>query len=79
MAKTTGEIVEKAQQLAMEARIRAGMMTSDYRRYNLSRLARARKYAMQLARQAADLAATAFEAADLLDAELRRLRNQAEE
>jgi hypothetical protein len=33
---------------------------------------------MQLARLAADLASTAFEAADLLDAELRTLRNKAE-
>ena len=75
---TTSETLEKAQQLAMEARIRAGMMVSDHRRGNLIRLRRAYRCAMQLARLAADLASTAFEAADLLDAELRTLRNKAE-
>ena len=34
MAKTS-ETLDKAQQLAMEARIRAGMMVSDYRRGNI--------------------------------------------
>ena len=60
MAKTS-ETLDKAQQLAMEARIRAGMMVSDHRRSNLTRLRRAYRYAMQLARLAADLASTAFE------------------
>jgi hypothetical protein len=77
MAKTS-EAVAKVQQLAMEARIRAGMVVSDHRRGNLTRLRRAHRYAMQLARLAADLASTAFEAADLLDADLRTLRNKAE-
>jgi hypothetical protein len=54
------------------------MMVSDHRRGNLTRLRRAHRYAMQLARLAADLASAAFEAADLLDAELRTLRNKAE-
>ena len=75
---TTSETLDKAQQLAIEARIRAGMMVSDYRRSNLTRLRRAHRYAMQLGRLAADLASTAFETADLLDAELRTLRNKAE-
>ena len=74
----TSEVVEKAKQLGIEIRIRAGMVASDYRRGNLTRLRRARKYAMQLARMAADLAATAFEATDLLDADIRKLRNEAE-
>ena len=77
MAKTS-EVVAKVQQLAMEARIRAGMVASDHRRGNLTRLRRAHRYAMQLAHLAADLASAAFEAADLLDADLRTLRNKAE-
>jgi hypothetical protein len=76
---TTSEILEKAQQLAMEARIRAGMMVSDYRRSNTARLRRAKVAAERCARLAADLAATAFEAVDLLDAELRKARNNCEE
>ena len=47
MAKTS-ETLDKAQQLAMEARIRAGMMVSDYRRSNIVRLRRARRYASNL-------------------------------
>jgi len=76
---TTTEVLEKAQQLAMEARIRAGMMVSDYRRCNVARLRRARVAAERCGRLAADLASTAFQAADLLDAELRRARNNCEE
>jgi len=76
---TTTEVLEKAQQLAIEARIRAGMMVSDYRRCNVARLRRARVAAERCARLAADLASTAFQAADLLDAELRRARNNCEE
>ncbi len=79
MKTTTGEVIEKAEQLAMEARIRAGMMVSDYRRNNIVRLRRARKAAEQCTRVAADLAATAFQAADLLDAELRAARNRSED
>jgi hypothetical protein len=77
MAKTS-ETLDKAQQLAMEARIRAGMMVSDYRRSNIVRLRRACRAAEHLARLAADLASTAFQAADLLEAELRAARNKVE-
>ena len=73
---TTSEVLDQAQQLAMEARIRAGTMVSDYRRSNIARLRRAKVAAERCARLAADLAATAFQAADLLDAELRAARNQ---
>jgi len=76
---TTTEVLEKALQLAMEARIRAGMMVSDYRRCNVARLRRAKVAAERCARLAADLASTAFQAADLLDAELRKARNNCEE
>ena len=75
----TNETLEKAQQLAMEARIRAGMMVSDYRRSNVARLRRAKVAAERRARLAADLAATAFQAADLLDAELRAARNRSDD
>ena len=76
---TTSEVLDKAQQLAMEARIRAGMIVSDYRRSNIARLRRAKASAERCARIAADLAAVAFEAADLLDAELRAARNRSED
>jgi hypothetical protein len=75
----TSEVLEQAEQLAMEARIRAGMMVSDYRRNNVSRLRRAKVAAERCARLAADLAAAAFQAADLLDAELRAVRNRSED
>jgi len=75
---TTSEILDQAQQLAMEVRIRAGMMVSDYRRNNIARLRRAKIAAERCARLAADLASTAFQAADLLDAELRKARNKDE-
>lgn len=76
---TTSEVLDQAQQLAMEARIRAGMMVSNYRRSNVTRLRRAKVAAERCARLAADLAAMAFHAADLLDAELRKARNNCEE
>ena len=76
---TTSETLEKAQQLAMEARIRAGMIVSDYRRNNIARLRRAKVAAERCARLAADLASTAFQAADLLEAELRAARNKLED
>ncbi len=76
---TTSETVAKAQQLAVEVRVRAGMMASDYRRGNITRLRRARRYAETLARLAADLGATAFQAADQLDAELRTARCRLED
>lgn len=83
---TTSETLEKAQQLAMECRIQAGRMISDYRRGSISdyrrgsivRLRRGKAAAGRCARLAADLAATAFQAADLLDAELREARNRAD-
>lgn len=75
----TSDTLEKAQQLAMEARIRAGMMVSDYRRGNIARLRRAKVAAERCARLAADLASTAFQAADLLDAELLAARNRSED
>ena len=76
---TTSEVLDQAQQLAMEARIRAGMMVSDYRRSNIARLRRAKVAAERCARLAADLASTAFQAADLLDTELRKARSRYEE
>ena len=65
--------------LAIEARVRAGMIQTDCRRHNLARTRRAQRLAVQLARIAADLASAAFQASDLLDAEVRRLRNRCEE
>lgn len=50
-----------------------------YRRGNITRLRRAHRCAENLARLAADLGATAFEAADLLAAELRTARNKVED
>lgn len=47
---TTSEILDQAQQLAMEARIRAGMMVADYRRSNIVRLRRAKVAAERCAR-----------------------------
>ena len=76
---TTSETLEKVQQLAMEARIRAGMMVSDYRRSNIARLRRAKVAAERCARLAADLASTAFQAADLLDTELQKARSRYEQ
>lgn len=71
---TTSEVVERVLQLGMEARIRAGMVSSHYRRGNLTRLRRAWKAAAELSRIAADLAAAAFQVHDLLDAEIRTAR-----
>ena len=51
---TTSEVLGQAQQLAMEARIRAGMMVSDYRRNNIARLQRAKTAAERCARLAAE-------------------------
>lgn len=79
MAKAISEVIDSAYQLAMEVRIRAGMMRSDYQRGNLRRLRRARQAAEKLARLAADLASTAFSAADLLESEVRAIRNRADE
>ncbi len=79
MAKPISEVIDTAHQLAMEVRIRAGMMRNDYRRGNLARLRRARKAAERLARLAAELASAAFSAADLLESEVRAIRNRADE
>jgi hypothetical protein len=76
--KTLSEIIESTYNLAVEARVRAGMMQSDYRRHNLVRTRRAQRAASQLARIAADLAAAAFQGSDLLEAEVRALRNRCE-
>jgi len=79
MAKPINEVIDTAYQLAMEVRIRAGMMRTDYRRGNLRRLRRSRLAAEKLARLAADLASTAFTAADLLDSEARTIRSRSDE
>lgn len=73
---TTKELLTKAELLAMEARIKAGAMVSNYRRSNVTRLRRAKAAAGRCARLAADLAATAFQVTNTLDAELRAARNQ---
>jgi len=78
-AKPACEVLDEAYQLAMEARIRASMAVSDYRRGNLARLRRAHRAAQQVVRLAADPASAAFRAADLLDAEVRATRNQSED
>ena len=63
--KTLSEIIESTYNLAVEARVRAGMMQSDYRRHNLVRTRRAQRLAAEVARLATDLASTAFRASDL--------------
>ena len=78
MVKSLNEVIESAYDLAVEARVRAGMMRSDHRRHNLVRMRRARRLATRLARLAADLASAAFRATDLLEAEVRALRNKIE-
>ena len=77
--KPTSEILEEAYQLAMEARVRASMAVSDYRRGNLARLRRAHRAVQRVARLAADLASAAFRAADLLETEVRAARNRIED
>ena len=77
--KPLEEAVETAYNLSVEARVRGGMMRTDYRRHNLVRMRRAHKAAQRLARIAADLASAAFQAADLLEAEVRTLRNHCDE
>ena len=46
----TSEVLNQPQQLAMEARIGAKMMVSDYRRNNITRLRRAKVAAERCAR-----------------------------
>jgi len=75
----TNEIVDKAESLVVEIRITVDRMVRDYRRNNIVQLRRAKKMAALCARLAAHLASTAFEAADLLDAELWMLRNKRDE
>ena len=72
------KVLDEAYQLAVEARVRASMAVSDYRRGNLTRLRRAHRAAQLVARLAADLASAAFRASDLLEAEVRALRNKNE-
>ena len=50
MVKSLNEVIESAYDLAVEARVRAGMMRSDHRRHNLARMRRARRLATRLAR-----------------------------
>ncbi len=71
MAENTSNLIAAVNQLAMESRVRASMMQSDYRRGNIVRLRRARQSAHRLARLSADLTAQAFQAADRLDEEIR--------
>ena len=47
--KAINEVIESAYNLAVEARVRAGMMQSDYRRHNLARTRRAQRLAARLA------------------------------
>jgi hypothetical protein len=78
-AKPTSELLDDTYQLAMEARVRASMAVSDYRRGNLARLRRAHRAVQRVARLAADLASAAFRVADLLEAEVRTARNRNED
>ena len=69
--RPTSEILDEVYQLAMEARVRASMAVSDYRRGNLARLRRAHGTVHRVARLAADRHGRAFHAADLLEAEVQ--------
>jgi len=71
MAENTSELIAAVNQLAMESRVRASMMQSDYRRGNIIRLRRARQSAQRLARLSADLTAQVFQAVDRLEEEIR--------
>ena len=71
MTESTRELIEAVYQLAMESRVRASMVQSDYRRGNVTRLRRAKRSAERLARLAADLTAQAFQVVDRLDEEIR--------
>jgi len=70
---TTNEVLEKAQQPAMEARIRAGMLVSDYRRSNVARLWRRKLPPSGAPGSQPIFHRRAFQAVDLLDAECGRL------
>jgi hypothetical protein len=71
MADATAELIAAVYDLAVEARVRASMAQSDYRRSNLVRLRRARRMAQRVVRAAADLTAQAFAVVDRLDEEIR--------
>jgi hypothetical protein len=71
MTEGTRELIEAMYQLAMESRVRASMVQSDYRRGNVTRLRRAKRSAERVTRLAADLTAQAFQVVDRLDEEIR--------
>jgi hypothetical protein len=71
MTEGTRELIEALYQLAMESRVRAAMVQSDYRRGNIARLRRAKRSAERVTRLAADLTAQAFRVVDRLDEEIR--------
>lgn len=71
MTEGTSELIEAVYQLAMESRVRASMVQSDYRRGNVARLRRAKRSAERLVRLAADLVAQAFQIVDRLDEEIK--------
>jgi hypothetical protein len=71
MTEGTRELIEAMYQLAMESRVRASMVQSDYRRGNIARLRRAKRSAERVTRLAADLTAQAFQVVDRLDEEIR--------
>jgi len=71
MTEGTRELIEAMYQLAMESRVRASMVQSDYRRGNVTRLRRAKRSAERVTRLAADLTAQAFQVVDRLNEEIR--------
>ena len=71
MTEGTRELIEAMYQLAMESRVRASMVQSDYRRGNVARLRRAKRSAERVTRLAADLTAQAFQVVDRLNEEIR--------
>ncbi|MGD0038885.1 MAG: hypothetical protein ABSE84_00490 [Isosphaeraceae bacterium] len=71
MTEGTSELIEAVYQLAVESRVRASMVQSDYRRGNVARLRRAKRSAERVTRLAADLTAQAFQVVDRLNEEIR--------
>jgi hypothetical protein len=74
MSVEANEVIEAMYQFALEARVRAGMVQSDFRRGSTVKLRRARQNAALVARHAADLASAAFQVVDALDEECQRRR-----
>ena len=72
MTEGTSELIEAVYQLAVESRVRASMVQSDYRRGNVTRLRRAKRSAERVTRLAADLTAQAFQVVDRLDEDIKR-------